>query len=588
MTERSPSPPAESHRSTAPLFALLRGAVAAGLGLGSLTVLVLVLWICSPDPESSSGGALHTAAGLWLLAHGAELIRTDTLSGVPAPIGLVPLLLTVVPVRLVHRAVRDALADEERPASSTRVTFLMTVGGYLLVGAAVAVYARGGGELSVRPMSLLLPSAVVVMGAAAAGVRTVAGRPAGPLPSWVPVRLHEALAPGRFGERARTACRSAAAGAAVLLGGGALLVAVALVRHAESVQQSFGRLAGDGAGQVSVLLLALVLVPNAAVWAAAYGLGPGFALGTASTVTPIAFSGSPALPAFPLLAAVPAEGPGTAPNWAAGVVPVAAGATIAWFTVHRAAPAHAAREEAWSLRETALTAALGAVGCGIGMAVLAAVSGGPLGTRALAEFGPVWWLTGAAALGWTMLIGVPGALLLRTWRLREYDENEGEDGAGTGAGGGERPGRKQGERQDRQEGDGEGQRRWWSWRGRRGDVGAAGAEPPVPDAVSVAAPAPAPKPKTKPKPKPKADVGVSGASGTGGAAVAVPAPTTVPAPSVRVPGPAGTPCPAVAPRPDEGEGEDGDDGLEPYDFLPTDPWHGRTARPGEAGPSGDR
>ncbi|MET9918054.1 DUF6350 family protein [Streptomyces sp. NPDC006435] len=565
MTERSPSSSAESNRSAAPLFALLRGAIAAGLGLGSLTVLVLVLWICSPDPDSSPGGALHTAAGLWLLAHGAELIRTDTLSGVPAPVGLVPLLLGVVPVWLVHRAVRDALADEERPVSSTTLAFLMVVGGYLLVGAAVAVYARGGGTLSVRPMSLLLPSAVVVTGAAAAGVWTAAGRPVGPPPSWAPVRLHEALARDRFGERVRTACRSAAAGTAALLGGGALLVAVALIRHSESAQQSFVRLSDDGAGQVAVLLLALVLVPNAAVWAAAYGLGPGFALGTASTVTPFAFSGSPALPAFPLLAAVPAEGPGTAPNWAAGAVPVAAGVTIAWFTVRRAAPAHAAREEAWSLRETALTAALGAVGCGVGAAVLAAASGGPLGTRTLAEFGPVWWMTGAAALAWAMLVGVPGALLLRTWRLREHDE--GEDGAGEGAG--EQPARERRERQEQQEEDGLGWR-WWPWRGRRGDGGAAGAEPPVPDAVSVAAPAPAPKSKS--------NAGV-GAGGTGGAAVSAPAPAPAPAPaaSARVPGP------AVAPGP----GEDEDDGFEPYDFLPTDPWHERTARPGEGGPSGN-
>ncbi|NED14400.1 DUF6350 family protein, partial [Streptomyces sp. SID9124] len=67
-----------------------------------------------------------------------------------------------------------------------------------------------------------------------------------------------------------------------------------------------------------VLLLALGLVPNAAMWGAAYGLGPGFALGTASTVTPLAFTGSPALPDFPLLAAMPAHGPGSPLNWAAG------------------------------------------------------------------------------------------------------------------------------------------------------------------------------------------------------------------------------------------------------------------------------
>jgi len=87
---------------------LLGGAVAAGLGLGSFAVLVMMLWISSPYPDSGPGGALHVAAALWLLAHGVELARTDTLSGVPAPVGVTPLLLLALPLWLVHRAARAA------------------------------------------------------------------------------------------------------------------------------------------------------------------------------------------------------------------------------------------------------------------------------------------------------------------------------------------------------------------------------------------------------------------------------------------------------------------------------------------------
>ncbi|MFF2410228.1 DUF6350 family protein [Streptomyces sp. NPDC058092] len=539
MTEGSPSLSAEQGRSAVLAFTFLRGVLAAGLGLGTLTVLVMVLWISSPAPDDGPGGALHTAAGLWLLAHGAELIRTDTLGGAPAPVGLVPLLLAVAPVWLVHRAARDALEpDEGRPAPSAAAAFALVVGGYLLVGGAVALYARGG-SLSVHTSSLLFPSSIVVAGAAAAGVWTASGRPFGPPPSWAPVRLHEELARSRFRERADAVCRSAAAGVAVLLGGGALLVAVGLVWHAPAAQQSFVQLSGDWAGRVSVVLLALVLVPNAAVWGAAYGLGPGFALGTASTVTPLAFSGRPALPVFPLLAAVPDQGPGTAPNWAAAVVPVAAGVTVAWFTVRRTAPAHAGRHEVWSLRETALTAGLGALGCGVGTAVLAAAAGGPLGTRALAEFGPVWWLTGAAALVWTALLGVPGALLVRAWRLRGGDRGrwwrrgpaqevtaEAAEGAPVAQTPAEVP-----ERAPQQTGSG---RRWWTRSGRR-------------EAGEKAEPVSTP--------------------GT------LPTPVCTP---VCTPG--GPPAAA-----DGGRAED----SESYDFLPADPWHERTTvrPPEEAGPS---
>ncbi|MEU1490184.1 DUF6350 family protein [Streptomyces sp. NPDC005776] len=482
MTERGPSLSAEHGRSAVQARALLRGALAAGLSLGSVVVLVVVMWISSANPGSGPGEAFHAAAGVWLLAHGAELIRTDTLTGAPAPVGVVPLLLTALPVWLVHRAARDVLEPEEgRDAPSTGGAFALVTGGYLLVGAAVALYARGT-SLSARPLSLLFPATLVVAGAAAAGVWTASGRPLGPPPPWAPVRLHEAMARSRFARRAEVVGRSAAAGVAALLGGGALVVAAGLVVHAEAVQESFLRLSGDWSGRWAVLLLALALVPNAAVWGAAYGLGPGVAFGTASTAGPLAFTGRPSLPDFPLLAALPAQGTGTPLNWAAGAVPVAAAVTVAWFTVRMAAPAQGKREEVWSLGETALTTALAAAGCGAGAALMAAVAGGPLGTHALARFGPVWWLTGGAALVWTAALAVPLALLLRAWRLRGRTP-DGEQAAEAAGAGGTGEAREPGDAAEGENGKAA-RRGWWPKRGARPE------EPGADDApVSVPRPA---------------------------------------------------------------------------------------------------
>ncbi|MFJ2706584.1 DUF6350 family protein [Streptomyces sp. NPDC087428] len=584
MTERSPLLSAEHGRPAVLASALLRGALAAGLGLGSVAALVMVLWISSPASGSGPGEAVHTAAGLWLLAHGAELIRTDTLTGSPAPVGVVPLLFAAMPVWLVHRAARDVLEPEEgRGAPSPAGAFALVTGGYLLVGAVVALYVRGA-SLSVEPLSLLFPSAVVVAGAAAAGVWTASGRPLGPPPSWAPVRLHEAMARSRFVRRAEVVGRSAAAGVMVLLGGGALVVAAALVWHADPVQDSFLRLSGDWAGRCAVLFLALLLVPNAAVWGAAYGLGPGFALGTASTVAPVAFVGRPAVPDFPLLAAMPAEGAGTPLNWATAAVPVAAALTVAWFTVRRAVPVDGAREDAWSPGETAFTAALGALGCGIGAALLAAAAGGRLGTRALAEFGPVWWLTGAAALAWTVALGVPMALLLRAWRLRvrtapEEPTAEATTGANT------------------------------TNTTNTAEVATAATDTTTAEAAEEAA---APigrrwwgRRKADPDPDPEPDGTEAGAGPVPGhAPAATPAPARVPA-SLSV-SPSPSPSPAVSPSlaaspsaPGSGAsggtgvgglGEQGDADGELYDFLPTDPWHARAAdervdRPADAGPA---
>ncbi|MEV6650422.1 DUF6350 family protein [Streptomyces sp. NPDC051219] len=436
VTERRPPlppmPPSARARASATVVCALGGAIAAGLGLGAIAVLVIVLWIGSPYPDSGPTGAMHVAAGLWLLAHGTELIRADTLSGVPAPVGLTPLLLAVLPVGLVYRAARHSLDPGDAPETpegapliaslavaatpvvTPLIAFSGVTAGYLLVGAVATVYAAGG-PLPAAPLSALLHLPLVTAGAAAAGVWTANGCPLGPLPAWVPRGVGYALARPRF----PVAVRAGAVGVLVLLGGGALLTAVSLVWHAGTAQDSFLQLSGVWSGRLAVLTLAVALVPNAAVWGAAYALGPGFAVGTSATAAPVALVGTPAVPGFPLLAALPAEGPGTPLTWSVAAVPVAAGVAVAWYTVGTAAPAFALREEAWGRRATALTAACASVVCALGVAVLAAAAGGPLGTGRLADFGPVWWQTGPAALAWTLVLAVPLSLILRAWRLRE-------------------------------------------------------------------------------------------------------------------------------------------------------------------------
>src|SRR5690606_31465284 len=120
--------------------------------------------------------------------------------------------------------------------------------------------------------------------------------------------------------RPGVAARAAVAGATVLAGGGALLLAVSLAWHGGETRTAFTRLTEGRPGWLAVLLLCVALAPNAAVWAAAYALGPGFLLGEGTLVTPLASASAPLLPPFPLLAAVPDAGPGTPVNWAAAAV----------------------------------------------------------------------------------------------------------------------------------------------------------------------------------------------------------------------------------------------------------------------------
>ncbi|MFE9398055.1 DUF6350 family protein [Streptomyces flavidovirens] len=459
VTHRGTWLPSAQSRSSAQAACFVRGVIAAGLGLGSLAVLVMVLWISSPYPDSGPGEALRVAAGLWLLAHGADLVRYDTLSGVPAPVGLTPMLLVALPVWLTHRAARHAMdgdGDAEGDVggdvvvSSVGGAFFGVVAGYVAVGAAALLYAYGG-PLPASAVSAALHVPLVAAAGAAGGVWTADGRPRGSLLGWAPRGVREAAARPRF----RVALRAAGAGVVALVGGGAVLALASLVWHAGAAHGAFFQLAGDWPGRLAVALLVLALAPNAAVWGAAYGLGPGFALGAGATATPLGVVGTPALPHFPLVAALPVGEGATPVHWATSAVPVVAAVVVAWFTVRTAAPPFALREEAWSLRETAVAATLAGVACGMAMAVLAALAGGPLGVGALSEFGPVWWRTGAAAGVWTVTLGVPAALTLRAWRLRDRTPRRWRTRGAEGGGGG---GAERG--------------RWWFGRKGGGGVGA--------------------------------------------------------------------------------------------------------------------
>ncbi|WP_306820048.1 cell division protein PerM [Streptomyces sp. DSM 40750] len=386
---------------------MLGGVLAAGLGLGVFAALVTLLWISSPYPDSGPGGALRVAAALWLLSHGVELVRTDTLTGAPAPVGLVPLLLLALPVVLLHRSARDH-ADDGFGASA-RTTWAGLVTGYAVVGAAVTLYASGG---VLRPSWLWAALCVPLLAALAAGTGVWAahGRPQLPLPALL------GGAPETEGRRhlAAAAGRAAGAGVLVLAGGGALLVAVSLAWHGGVARDTFLQLTEGWSGRFAVLLLCLALVPNAALWAAAYALGPGFVLGAGHITGPLhATAPAALLPPFPLLAAVP-EGGGTPGYWVVGAVPLAAGMTVGWFTAARAT---ADRTAPWSASRTIAATLLAALMSAVAVALLALLAGGSLGVATLADFGPVWWQAGGAAGAWVGAAGMPVALVARWWRV---------------------------------------------------------------------------------------------------------------------------------------------------------------------------
>ncbi|WP_174864483.1 cell division protein PerM [Streptomyces cacaoi] len=447
---------------------LVGGACAAGVGLGVIAAVVLLLWTVSPYPDGGAGSALHLAADLWLLAHGAQLVRHETLSGIPAPVGVTPLMLTALAVWLLCRATREGLDARVEAGSGPGAAAVAgwVSGGYLLVGGLVTGYAAEG-PIRVDVLSAVwhlpllagLVTGVCVLVCGGVGPMPLApGRRGGRLlarlaalpPKLLAVRLPRDTGHGGAGEtaadiapelllRARVRERlAAAAGAAsaatvVLCGGGALLLTGAVLWHAPAVGEAFPRLSPGPSGQFALLMLSVVLLPNAVVWALAWALGPGFVLdgsvlgpvlGPDGPLASLGLRASPGagaeLPPFPLLAAVPGQDGGTVPWWLAGAAPLVAGLVCGRWVGRAGVPADGGGARCRApvprdLRGVLVTVPLAALLCGAVLSLFAAYAGGALGSGTLRYLGPRWWETGGAACLWVLVGGLPVGLVVR-WR----------------------------------------------------------------------------------------------------------------------------------------------------------------------------
>lgn len=372
-----PAPPA---RRSSPSV-LLPGATAAGWALGAglvaLGLPVLLAWAADSRSGSGAAAALRTVGRLWLVAHGTAL----TVPG--GVVDLTPLGLTALPLLLLHRAGRHSARTVPLPGLRQAAALVATIA--FPYGVSAAVLAALVADDAVRPapvQALLGGLAVAAVGAGSGVLRES--------------RLFTAAR--GLPDRVRRLAVAATAAVGLAVAGGALLAGVSVVLHAGRVTSLASASDPGLVGGVALLLLGVLLVPNAAVWGSAWVAGPGFAVGVGTSVGPWTTTLGP-VPAFPLLGALPAA---DTPAWVAVVallVPVAAG-VVAGLLVARRLPV-------LGLGRAALEGALVGPCAGAAMALLAYLSGGPLGDGRLADVGPSPWRVGVAV---ALEVALPAAV----------------------------------------------------------------------------------------------------------------------------------------------------------------------------------
>ncbi len=376
-------------------------------------VVVLAALVTASASGTTPGGApgltqaLGSGIPLWLAVHLVPL----TVSG--APLGMLPLAPAIgVTVLVAALARRGVVRLAARPggdgapdgADDADQHDRWTSQGVPVVAAVAAVHAAAG----VLAAALLTPdTGTIPADASPATAGTVAGLlaalaasagVAGPCGLGARVRR----LPGWVGRGVRAGLGAAVATVA----GGAALLLVVLLAHAEAVAGSFAAIAPDAGGGAGLWLLDVAYLPNAVVAAASWLLGPGYAVGAVAAAPTGATPGL--VPPVPLAALLPSGPP---PTWAglAFALPLAVGSVVGWLLAPvGAADASGGSRDLLRRVRPVLVAALTAA---VVLAVAAGLAGGRLGSG---PFDPVVVPFGGvlvAAFAWNAVPGAVVALL---------------------------------------------------------------------------------------------------------------------------------------------------------------------------------
>ncbi len=383
------------------LLATLGGVAAAATTLVGCLVIAVVGWfLTDAGAHGTPRDSLRVGALAWLVAHGSGVsVRGVVLTAVP--LGLTALAAWAT-WRVGHRVGEavsghgpdaDAISDGQRDWT-VPVASLCFAAGYALTVLGTAGLA--GTEATAPSAARAVLWALLLA--------TVLGAPAIAIGSGRAAMWARHL-PGTVRAVAGTAVRILLTFLAVA----GLVFLVALVVNLGRAATVLSQLHTDGGEATLLSLLSTAVLPNAVAFTGSFLLGPGFAVGVQTVVSPASVVIGP-LPLFPLLAALPANGP--TPSWSVWLLAVPA-------LVAGAATVRALRRNP-TLRweEGAVRGCAGGIAAGVLFAILAALSGGAVGPGRMREVGPFAFdvlvhATTAFGIG-----GLLGGLLTTLWLRR--------------------------------------------------------------------------------------------------------------------------------------------------------------------------
>jgi ABC-type amino acid transport substrate-binding protein len=189
----------------------------------------------------------------------------------------------------------------------------------------------------------------------------------------------------------------------------ALAFAVALLSDLSTAANVLSQLDADAGATLLILVVSLLLLPNALAFSGSYLLGPGFTVGTGTLVAPSVVVLGP-LPSFPMLAALPEEGP-TA-SWTAWLI------VLPPLVAFLAVVLHQRRAPLFRYEEGAVRGVSGGVVAGLLFGLVASLAGGAVGPGRMQDVAPYAFDTMLHAVTSFGIGGLLGGLAMTWWQRR--------------------------------------------------------------------------------------------------------------------------------------------------------------------------
>jgi hypothetical protein len=403
------------NRTTTALLAALEALIVVAIGVGIALVPLTLLWATHFELAVDWTIFWHAAADVWLLGNGVDLtvqLPATVAAAFALPGAELPFTLSIALLGFAVLAfalgVRTGIRATETP--HTAVGVFVAIVSYGVFTALIAFSSGNAVVTAAQPQAIILPTLIYTAGvlAGAFGVFGRAGHTAD-----APLRSAKETAGtlklGRLAVLGRSireryfdlpvtaqsaiaeSLRGGAAAAVAIVGVAALVVAILILANFATIIGLYEAVQAGAMGGATLTVVQLALLPNLVIWAAAWLIGPGFAVGAGTGVSPVGTSLG-AVPGLPIFGALPHGAPAGGFLWL--LVPVLIGFGAALLIRRRSD--RAGRPAPTLTGQLAAGGGMGLVG-GLLLGLAAWAAAGSLGPGRLAEVGPNPLLVGLLA-----------------------------------------------------------------------------------------------------------------------------------------------------------------------------------------------